>query len=131
MIDLENLDKVYLYPESTDLRKGINALSYLVGELEKDDHLHKLFLFCNRKEKIIKIYEKDETGTWIYIKRLDDSRYGWPKDIKEAMNINKEQLSWLMQGLKVIKNPNKKHIKICIKKYKSNENTRLIGCFLL
>lgn len=111
MIDLENLDKVYLYPGSTDLRKGINALSYLVGELEKDDHLHKLFLFCNRKEKIIKIYEKDETGTWVYIKRLDDSRYGWPKDIKEAMNINKEQLSWLMQGLKVIKNPNKKVMK--------------------
>ena len=49
MIDLETIDKVYLYPGSTDLRKGMNALSYLVGELEKEDHLHKLFLFCNRK----------------------------------------------------------------------------------
>lgn len=70
MIDLETIDKVYLYPGSTDLRKGMNALSYLVGELEKEDHLHKLFLFCNRKEKMIKIYEKDETGNWMYLNRL-------------------------------------------------------------
>lgn len=111
MIDLETIDKVYLYPGSTDLRKGMNALSYLVGELEKEDHLHKLFLFCNREEKMIKIYEKDETGTWVYLKRLDESRYGWPKDLKEAMNINKEQLTWLLLGLKVIKNPNKKRYK--------------------
>ena len=111
MIDLETIDKVYLYAGSTDLRKGMNALSYLVGELEKEDHLHKLFLFCNRKEKMIKIYEKDETGTWVYLKRLDESRYGWPKDLKEAMNINKEQLTWLLLGLKVIKNPNKKRYK--------------------
>ena len=128
MIDLETIDKVYLYPGSTDLRKGMNALSYLVGELEKEDHLHKLFLFCNRKEKMIKIYEKDETGTWVYLKRLDESRYGWPKDLKEAMNINKEQLTWLLLGLKVIKNPNKKNIKICIKKIK---NARKIRHFLL
>ena len=37
MIDLETIDKVYLYPGSTDLRKGMNALSYLVGELEKEE----------------------------------------------------------------------------------------------
>lgn len=105
MIDLDTVDKIYLYPGSTDLRKGINGLSYLVGELNKEDHMHKLFLFCNRKEKMIKIYEKDATGTWIYLKRLDESKYGWPKNSKEAMNINKEQLTWLLLGLKVIKNP--------------------------
>ena len=48
---------------------------------------------------------------WVYLKRLDESRYGWPKDLKEAMNINKEQLTWLLLGLKVIKNPNKKRYK--------------------
>lgn len=106
MIDIDSIDKIYLYPGSTDLRKGMNSLSYLTDELEKDtDHLHKLFLFCNKKQKLIKIYEKDETGTWIYVKRLDESRYGWPSTITEAMNINKEQLTWLMLGLKVIKNP--------------------------
>ena len=28
MIDLENIDHIYLFPGSTDLRKGRNALSY-------------------------------------------------------------------------------------------------------
>ena len=36
MIDLETIDKVYLYPGSTDLRKGMNALSDLVGEEPKE-----------------------------------------------------------------------------------------------
>lgn len=105
MIDLDTVDKIYLYPGSTDLRKGINQLSYMIEEIDKDDHLHKLFVFCNRTQKLIKIYEKDCTGVWIYLKRLDESRFGWPRTIKEAMTINKAQLSWLMLGLKVIKNP--------------------------
>lgn len=106
MIDFNTIDKIYLYPGSTDLRKGLNKLSYLASEIDEDDHLHKLYIFCNRKEQLIKIYEKDETGVWIYLKKLDESRFGWPANMKEAMNINKEQLTWLMLGLKVIKNPN-------------------------
>lgn len=108
MIDINTIDKIYLYPGSTDLRKGYNKLAYLVEEIDKDDHLHKLFLFCNRKEKQIKIYERDATGVWVYLKKLDESRFGWPSNMADAMNINKEQLTRLMLGLKVIKNPNSK-----------------------
>lgn len=102
MIDLNGIDHIFLYPGSTDLRKGRCALMHMSREIAKDDNLHKLFLFCNRKQKLIKIYEKDDTGVWVYIRSLDESRFGWPKNIDEAREINKSQLEWLMKGLKYI-----------------------------
>ena len=103
MVELNNIDHIYLYPGTTDLRKGRNALRHMSLEIAKEDHEHKLFLFCNRKNKLIKIYEKDETGVWVYIRSLDESRFGWPNNIKEAKEINKSQIEWLLNGLKFIK----------------------------
>ncbi len=102
MIDLENIDYIYLYPGYTDLRKGRKALGHMSLELAKDDKEYKLFIFCNRESKLIKIYEKDETGVWVYIRSLDESRFGWPKNMKEALEINRSQVEWLLKGLKFI-----------------------------
>lgn len=38
-----------------------------------------------------------------YICSLDESRFGWPNNIKEAKEINKSQIEWLLKGLKFIK----------------------------
>ena len=100
MIDLENIDHIYLFPGSTDLRKGRNALSTLAAKIQKNDGLHELFLFCNRSNRLIKVYEKDDTGVWVYIRSLDETRFPWPNNIKEACKINKSQINWLLKGLK-------------------------------
>ena len=103
MIDLSSIDHIFLYPGHTDLRKGRISLTHMAYEIQKNDHQHKLFLFCNKAEKLIKIYEKDETGVWVYIRSLDESKFGWPKDLKEAKEINRSQIERLMKGLKYIK----------------------------
>ena len=36
MIDLENIDHIYLFPGSTDLRKGRNGLSVLAAKIQKN-----------------------------------------------------------------------------------------------
>ena len=77
MIDLSTIDHIFLYPGNTDLRKGRVALRHM--------------------------YEKDTTGVWVYIRSLDESRFGWPKNINEAKQINKSQVEWLLRGLKYIK----------------------------
>lgn len=105
MIDLDEIDKIYLYPGSVDLRKGMNTLGYMASQINKEDGLHKLFLFCNKRNDLLKIYEKDQAGVWIYIRRLDDSSFGWPKNVEEAMLITKAELTWLLSGLKLIKGP--------------------------
>lgn len=106
MIDLNEIDKIYLYPGSVDLRKGMVLLGYMADTICADDGINKLFLFCNRKMNLLKIYEKDQAGVWTYIRKLDDSRFGWPRDTSEAMNITKAELTWLLSGLKLIKSPN-------------------------
>lgn len=102
MIDLSSVDHIFLYPGATDLRKGRIALSHMSLEISKNDNKHKLFIFCNRANKLIKIYEKDETGVWIYIRALDESKFGWPNTINEAKEINKSQIERLLKGLKYI-----------------------------
>ena len=105
MVDLNGIDKIYLYPGTVDLRKGMNTLGYMASQINKEDGLHELFLFCNRKMNLLKIYEKDQAGVWVYIRRLDDSNFGWPRNVNEAMNITKAELTWLLSGLKLIKGP--------------------------
>jgi hypothetical protein len=102
MIDLESVDHIYLYPGNTDLRKGRNTLGHMANEIAKNDKLHKIFIFCNSKEKLIKVYEKDITGVWVYIRSLDSSKFGWPRNISEAKEINKSQLERLLKGLQYI-----------------------------
>ena len=103
MIDLESIDHIYLFPGTTDLRKGRYSLSLLAERIKTDNKEHELFLFCNRKNELIKIYEKDETGVWVYIRSLDETRFPWPNNVKEACKINKAQLNWLLKGLKLEK----------------------------
>lgn len=100
MIDLESIDHIYLFPGTTDLRKGRYSLSLLAERIKTDNKEHELFLFCNRKNELIKVYEKDETGVWVYIRSLDETRFPWPRSCEEAKMINKAQLSFLLKGLK-------------------------------
>ena len=100
MIDLESIDHIYLFPGTTDLRKGRYSLSLLAERIKTDNKEHELFLFCNRKNELIKVYKKDETGVWVYIRSLDETRFPWPRSCEEAKMINKAQLSFLLKGLK-------------------------------
>ena len=100
MIDLESIDHIYLLPGTTDLRKGRYSLSLLAERIKTDNKEHELFLLCNRKNELIKVYEKDETGVWVYIRSLDETRFPWPRSCEEAKMINKAQLSFLLKGLK-------------------------------
>lgn len=42
-------------------------------------------------------------GIYTYIRSLDETRFPWPNNIKEACKINKAQLNWLLKGLKLEK----------------------------
>lgn len=47
--------KVYLALGHTDMRKAINGLSVMVEHLELDPFSGHLFVFCNRRRKILKV----------------------------------------------------------------------------
>ena len=64
--------RFFLRPGKTDLRKGINGLSLLIQNTMKHDPFSKsLFLFCNKRRKLLKIVYWDRNGFCLWQKKLD------------------------------------------------------------
>ena len=100
MIDLSKIEAIYLYTKITDMRKGITGLLGLAqGLVEKKDMGNRLFIFCGKDKRNIKILEMDYDGYWLYQKRLVTGKFKWPKSNSNSIIIDKRQLSWLFQGL--------------------------------
>ena len=60
--------------------------------------------FCNRKRNSIKVLCYDKNGFILAQKTLVDTekmKFQWPRNSKELKNITKQQLGWLLSGLKV------------------------------
>jgi len=94
--------KVYLALGSTDMRKSINGLSILVSEqMELDPFSGHLFVFCNRKQNMLKILYWERNGFCLRHKRLEKDSFRWPSSKKEIMTIERRELIWLMDGIDI------------------------------
>ena len=92
--------RVYVAPGSTDMRKAINGLSILVeSRLRLDPFSGHLFVFCNRRRNNLKILYWDRNGFCLWQKRLEKDNFKWPQSEKQAFEIDRRQLSWLLEGL--------------------------------
>ncbi len=93
--------KVYLALGHTDMRKAVNGLSIIVETLDLEPFSGHLFVFCNRRRKIIKILYWDTNGFCLWQKRLEKQTFKWPKTEAEVMKVSQRQLRWLLDGLKI------------------------------
>lgn len=103
MFGLEGV-RVYLAREPVDLRKSIDGLSVLVGQvLGQDPFSAQLFVFVNRRRDKLKALRWDHNGFVLYYKRLERGRFPWPAiDAGEqALVIEPRQLQWLLSGLAI------------------------------
>lgn len=99
---LPSQTRVYLSLGSTDMRKSINTLSVLVeGVLKLDPFCGHMFAFCNRSRNNAKILYWDRNGFCLWQKRLEKDRFKWPESVKEVVEIDQRQLSWLLEGLEI------------------------------
>ena len=106
---LQNISKVYIAYGTTDFRKQIDSLCI---EIKSKFHLNPYekaaFIFCNKKRNSIKVLCYDKNGFILTQKKLLDTekmKFQWPKNPNEMKNITREQLRWLLSGLKI--NPEK------------------------
>ena len=93
--------KIFIACGYTDLRKGIDGLSFMIQEEFNLNPLEKgsLFLFCGRKSDRIKglLFEGD--GFLLLYKRLVPGfRFQWPRNKREVHSLTPEQYAWLMKG---------------------------------
>jgi len=95
----ENL-RVFIKPGPTDLRKSINGLTFEAQEHMRCKPLSgNLFAFCNRRRNLIKIVYWDDNGFCLWLKRLEEEKFKWPRSAEECLEIDREQLGWLLRGL--------------------------------
>lgn len=106
---LQSISKVYIAYGATDFRKQIDSLCI---EVQSKFHLNPYekaaFIFCNKKRNSIKVLCYDKNGFILAQKKLLDTekmKFQWPRNSQEMKNITREQLSWLLSGLKI--NPEK------------------------
>lgn len=100
MIDLSKIESIFLYTGFTDMRLGVNSLSLKISEFGKEKELvNKLFIFCSKSKRNIKVVEWNCDGYWLYQKKLTEGKFLWPKEKNGALLIEKRQLLWLLDGL--------------------------------
>ncbi len=111
MIDLNDIEEIYVYQDKCDLRMGIQGLSTLAQSLvDLSNMRHKLFIFFGTCKYNIKILELDSDGWWLYQKRLFEGKYIFPKDMD---TITKDELNMMLNGLDM--NVYRKHKELTIK----------------
>jgi transposase len=91
---------LWLYPKPADFRKQIDGLVLLVADhLALDPTSGQLFIFRNRTANKIKMLWWDKNGFWLLYKRLEKGGFKFPGIQDAVMEIETEQLSWLLSGL--------------------------------
>lgn len=76
------------------------------------------YIFCNKKRNSIRVLCYDKNGFILAQKTLLDKekiKFDWPRDSSELKKITKQQLSWLLSGLKIEQKNSFKEINIDLK----------------
>jgi transposase len=91
---------IWFYPKPVDFRRQMDGLVILISShLKKDPTSGQLFLFRNKHSDKIKILYWDDRGFWLCYKRLESGKFIFPAIQDVAMEITREQFSWLLSGL--------------------------------
>jgi len=94
-------NKIYLCTEFTDMRKGVNCLSFLAESLvSKQVCSGAMFVFRGKNASKIKILWWDGQGFCLFYKSLDSGKFTWPKSTHSGtIGLTKAQLSMLIEGI--------------------------------
>ena len=93
-------ENVYLAMGYTDMRRSIDGLAAIVKQTFKlEPCTRNLYIFCGRRSDRIKAIFWEGDGFLLLYKRLERSRFQWPRKESEVRQITPQQLRWLLEGL--------------------------------
>ena len=101
MRSIHHFERIYIHREFVDMRKSINGLTQIVvNNLKLDIKANALFVFTNKRRTHLKILYFDKSGFALWLKRLESSKFSWPKDKEgEVVEINEKDMEMLLQGI--------------------------------
>jgi transposase len=92
--------RVMVATKPVDFRKGAEGLAALVREaMGADPFSGAVYVFRARRTDRIKLIFWDGTGVCLYVKRLEDGAFRWPKIQDGVIRLTAAQLSALLEGL--------------------------------
>jgi len=84
----------------------MDGLVILIADhLERNPASGQLFLFRNRTANKIKLLWWEGNGFWLCYKRLEKGRLIFPPIKDQVLELNRDQLGWLLSGLDYSKQP--------------------------
>lgn len=100
---VDEFTNIYLCRQFVDFRKSINGLCAIVaGDLNLELKSSSLFIFCNKRRTHMKMLYFDKSGFALWLKRLEESKFPWPRDIhKDVVDISAQDLGLLLDGVNV------------------------------
>lgn len=100
MKGLSEFPQIYLYRPFIDMRKQIHGLAVLVEDAIKHNPFDDgLYVFCSRRRDLIKCLYWDRTGFAMWVKRLDQEKFAWPKKLpEEVIVLGSQEITWLLGG---------------------------------
>jgi transposase len=105
MKSISEFEALYLHRSPVDFRKNINGLSIIVQEEMRLNLMSSsAFVFCNKPRTHIKILYFDKNGFSLWLKKLEQSKFPWPKNLKDAENVISVSLlnmQMLLDGINV------------------------------
>jgi len=103
MRSVKEFKNLYVHRIPVDMRKSINGLSVIVQEeMDLDVRTNSLFIFCNRRRTHMKILYFDKSGFALWFKRLEESKFPWPKEIEEdVISVSCKDLELLLDGVNI------------------------------
>ena len=100
MLALTGATRIYLYRAPCDMRKSFDGLCGLVRlELGADPLSGSLFVFCNRRRKMIKLLYWDHDGLALWYKRLEKGCFSIPTISTVDNRIDRRQLTMMLEGV--------------------------------
>ena len=102
---LNNLSvKVRLYKQPVDMRKSIDGLSIIVAdELSENPSDGSIYVFYNKAFDKVKMLYWEVNGFCVLYKRLEKQKYKLPPIKGDVLELDLQQLRWLLEGLDIAK----------------------------
>ena len=92
--------RVLIATKPVDFRKGVLGLAAIVeSEFKANPFSGVVYVFRSKRADRIKLLFWDGTGICLLIKRLEDSKFRWPRIEDGVMRLSPAQLSALLEGL--------------------------------
>lgn len=100
MIGPSGAVRVMVATKPVDFRKGAEGLAALVREeMKAHPFSGAIYVFRAKRADRIKLIFWDGTGVCLFVKRLEDGKFCWPKIEDGVIRLTAAQLSALLEGL--------------------------------